>query len=93
MIKRAVLIYEALKPEEEIIKRQELLLTPDMHGGNGSLNTIVMDVGTTTKDSSVQKKMLWQSDRGFQVTTIKQKPGQPETIHTKKVSWNGLDGL
>jgi hypothetical protein len=93
MIKRALLVYQAEKPDEEIIRRQEVVLTPDMYGGNGTLNTIIFDVAMISKDSSVQKRMLWQADRGFQVTTIRQKPGQEESIITKKVSWNGMDGL
>ena len=32
--------------------------------------------------------MLWQVDKSFQVTTIRQLPGQKETTTTYKVIWS-----
>ena len=36
----------------------------------------------------MQKRLLWKIDESFQVTTIRQLAGQPETTSTVKVVWN-----
>ena len=83
---RVMLSYLPENPEKENIQRQEVLISPGPAGDR--VNSIYIDYISTTKDSSLEKKMLWRVDRSFQVTTIKQKPGQPETITTTKVIWN-----
>jgi len=65
------------------IQKQEVIITPD--GKN--IKTIYIDKGWANKDSSVSKKMIWQVDEYFQVLTLKQLPGQPETSHILKVTW------
>jgi hypothetical protein len=85
---RAVFIYKPNDPKNEVVLRQELVVTPDPYGGNGKVNNIIIDFVAGNRDSLVEKKMLWQADKSFQVTTIRQKPGQPETISTTKVIWN-----
>lgn len=35
--------------------------------------------------------MFWQMDKSFQITTISQKPGQPEKTKIIKVTWNEQD--
>jgi hypothetical protein len=39
------------------------------------------------KDNTIQKRMIWQIDKSFQVTTIVQKGKGNETIATYKVEW------
>jgi hypothetical protein len=87
-LNRAILVYEPIEKENEIIQRQELVVTPDLTGGDGTVNSIIVDYLLSSKDSSVQKRMLWQADRSFQITTIKQLPGKPETMSTTRVTWN-----
>ncbi|TMI64613.1 MAG: hypothetical protein E6H07_01470 [Bacteroidetes bacterium] len=67
------------------IQKQEVIIKPDADGGK--IRTIYIDREITTKDSSVIKKMIWQVDEYFQVLTLKQLPGQPETTHILKVTW------
>jgi len=67
------------------IQKQEVIIKPDADGGK--IKTIYIDREVTTKDSSVIKKMIWQVDEYFQVLTLKQLPGQPETTHILKVTW------
>ena len=86
-LNRVYLFYKPIKPKDTEIQSQQVIITPDMAAGD-KVRSIIIDWEIGNKDSSVQKRMLWQVDQSFQVTTIAQKPGQPETIRTMKVSWN-----
>jgi len=86
-INRVLLVYTPVKPEQELIQRQEVLIQPDPAAGD-KIKTIIINTSINTKDSAVQKRMLWQVDKSFQVVTIKQLPGQPETTTTTRVVWN-----
>lgn len=86
MLNRVAITYVPEKPEKSLIQRQDMLITPDASGGK--VRTIIIDYLLNNRDSIVQKRMLWQVDRSFLVTTIKQKAGQPESISTTKVIWN-----
>ena len=83
---RILMIYLPTDREKETVQRQEVLVTPDE--GIGKMNSVIINYYSNTKDSSVEKKMLWRVDQSFQVTTITQKPGMPESITTTKVVWN-----
>jgi hypothetical protein len=85
-LNRVLITYIPVKPEKEIIQRQEILIKPDPSGDK--LTNIIINSVYSTKDSTVQKKLLWRVDESFQVTTTKQLPGQPETNSTVKVVWN-----
>ena len=84
-LNRVVLTYTPLKPEKEEIQRQEVLIKPDPSGDK--MTNIIINRVINTKDSSVQKRLLWKVDESFQVITIKQLKGQPETTSTVKVVW------
>ena len=86
MLNSVVITYLPEQPEKSPIQRQEILISSDPEGDK--VRTIIIDYLLNNRDSSIQKKMLWQIDRSFLVTTIKQKPGQPETVSTTKVIWN-----
>jgi hypothetical protein len=84
---KTIIFTYSLKPgEKQPITRQELLVTPDV--GSNKVTSIYIDYSIETRDSSLQKKLLWQPDRSFQVTTIRQYPGQQEKVLTTKVTWN-----
>ena len=85
-LNRVILTYLPVTAEKEEIQRQEVLIQPDPSGDK--ITSIIIDYFINNKDSSVQKKMLWQVDQSFQVTTSRQLPGQPEKIATYKVIWN-----
>jgi hypothetical protein len=86
-LNRVILSYKPVNPDKEEIQLQEVLITPDIATGD-KVRNIIIDRWVINKDSSVQKRMLWQVDQSFQVATITQKAGQPETIKTIKVTWN-----
>ncbi len=87
MLNRVIITYLPVNPEKEEVKRQEILATP-IPGEDAKVNNIIIIREINNRDSFVQKKMLWQMDKSFQVVTTSQQPGKPEIIITTRVSWN-----
>ena len=84
--------YRPVHPDKEELKQVDLIIDPSLESkGKSQITTIIIDKLFSNRDSSVEKKLLWQMDRSFQVTTIKQLPGQPEVYSSYKVIWSGLD--
>ena len=83
---RVVLTYIPLKPEKEEIQRQEVLIKQDPSGDK--VTNIIINSVVNTKDSAVQKRLLWKIDESFLVVTTKQLAGQPETTSAIKVIWS-----
>jgi hypothetical protein len=88
-INRVFIVCTPIKPEREQIQKQEVIIQQGPEGDK--ITNIIIDYYINTKDSSLQKRMLWQADRSFQVATTRQLPGQPETITVYKVIWNEDD--
>lgn len=87
LLNRVVITYTPLNPDKEEVKKQELLIIPNEAAGDKVSNVIILRE-ISNKDSLLQKKMLWQMDKSFQVVTTSQKPGKPEVTITTKVTWN-----
>lgn len=87
IINRVIIAYLPVNPEEEEVKRQELLATPVL-GEEARINNIIILREINNRDSFLQKKMLWQVGKSFQVVTTSQKPGKREITTTTKVIWN-----
>jgi hypothetical protein len=85
---RVFFYYTPLKPEKEEIQRQDVLIKPDPVNGNDKVMTIIINSIVTNNDTTIEKKMLWNVDRSFQVTAVKQFRDSPETISTYRVVWN-----
>lgn len=84
-INRAIIVYEPKDPQKQQIQREEILINPAE--GNGKVTSIIINSIISTKDSLLEKKLLWQLDKSFQGTIIRQKLGEPETTTTYKVIW------
>ena len=85
--------YTPIHPEKEEFKQIDLIIDPSLEiQGKSQITTIIIEKMLTNKDSSVEKKLLWQTDKSFQVTTIKQLPGQPEIYSSYKVIWSSVNG-
>lgn len=84
-IDRVLLTYLPVKPEKEEIQRQEVLIKQSPSAN--TVTNIIINRILDTKDSMVQKKLLWNVNRNFQVVTTKQLKGQPETTSTVEVIW------
>jgi hypothetical protein len=85
-LNRAIFSYIPVNPDNEVIQREQLLVKPG--SPEDKITSIIIDYLLSNRDSSVQKNMLWQVDNSFQVTTIRQLPGQKETTTTYKVIWS-----
>ena len=81
-----IFTYRPKDAEKEEVQKQEILITPNPTGDK--VRSIIIDRLVNHKDSSVMKKMLWQVNKSFQVTTTIQKPNVPEKTFTLKVVWN-----
>lgn len=81
-----ILTYEAIDPAKEIIQSEQVTIQPGV--GGDKVKNIFINMVSSSRDSSVEKKLLWRMDQSFQVSTIKQLPGQPETSNSYKVTWN-----
>lgn len=85
----STMIYTPLDPDKDDIARIELIMDPRLAEiGKNVIKSIFVDRSTVSRDSSIQKKLLWQMDQSFQITTLLQKPGRPETTSTMKVVWD-----
>ncbi len=85
-LKMVILNYMPKDADKEI-RRQEVMIAPGQQSDD-KVKTIIIDRVITNKDSSVQKNMLWQVDKLFQVVTVINKNNQPEKIQKLKVVWN-----
>lgn len=81
----AIIRQEPLDKEDELIQSQEILIKPSLEGDK--VKNIIINTLLNKKNSSVQKRMLWNADQGFLITTITQENGKPETVTTVKVDW------
>ena len=88
-LNRVLLTYTPVNPENEEIQRQEVLIKPDPSGDK--VTNIIINSVINTRDSSVQKKLLWKVGESFQTTITKQLAGQPEKTSIVKVMWNEDD--
>jgi hypothetical protein len=81
--------YRPIDPTREEIQRVDFIIDPTLaETGKSVVKTIYIDRGFLNKDSSVQKRLLWQMDKSFQVAITRQLPGKPETNTTFRVIWN-----
>lgn len=87
-LQRVIITYLPVNPDKELIQREELLVEPTADGTPSVIKNVIVNTSAISKDSSVEKRMLWQPDLRFQVTTIKQVADQPESVSTLKVTWN-----
>jgi hypothetical protein len=87
LLGRAIFKYTPIHPEKEEVKSQELLATP-VPGADARINNVIILREISNRDSFLQKKMLWQMNRSFQIITTTQKPGKPELTTITRVTWN-----
>jgi hypothetical protein len=85
-LKRVILNYMPKDVNQEI-RRQEVMIEPGQQSED-KVRTIIIERVVTNEDSTIQKKMLWQVDKHFQVVTVTTKKNQPEKIEKLKVIWN-----
>jgi hypothetical protein len=87
LLNRVIITYTPEKPEREEIQKQEILVTPNLATGD-KVNNIIIESVKSDRNGFLEKKMLWQLDHSFLITTTTQKPGEPEIVTTTRVTWN-----
>ena len=87
LLNRVIITYKPINSDGGEIKKQEIQVTPDLATGD-KVNNIIINRVINNRDGFLQKDMLWQIDKSFQVVTTTRQPGQPEKITTTKVTWN-----
>jgi len=87
-IDRVLLYYTPEKADKEEIQREDVMIKPDPVNGNDKVTSIIINSVVNKNDTTIEKKMLWNVDKSFQVTTIKQFKDSPETVSTYRVVWN-----
>lgn len=87
LLNRVIITYKPINSDDGEIKKQEIQVTPDLTTGD-KVNNIIINRVINNRDGFLQKDMLWQIDKSFQVVTTTRQPGQPEKITTTKVTWN-----
>lgn len=86
MLKKVIITYTPVEKDEEL-QRQEIHITPG-NGDEDKISTIILNRYHANKDSTIQRRLLWQVGERFQVVTTIQKAGIPEQTTTMKVIWN-----
>ncbi|MGQ0740475.1 MAG: hypothetical protein ACT4OJ_15605 [Bacteroidota bacterium] len=87
LLGRVIFKYVPVDPDKEEVKSQEFLATP-VPGQDARINNVIIIREISNRDSFLQKKMLWQMDKSFQIVTTRQKPGIPEVTTITRVIWN-----
>lgn len=90
LMDRVFISYLPINPDKEEIQKEEILVMPNAATGD-KVTTILISSIRNNKDGLLQKELLWQMDKSFQVITTTQKPGQPEELVTTRVTWNDDD--
>jgi len=84
-LNRAIITYTP-KDKEQEIQREEVMIEPHSETGD-KVKNIIVDKLINSKESSITKRMLWNVDESFQVTTIIQQQGREDSTNTIKIQW------
>jgi hypothetical protein len=89
-LNRVMMVYSPVNAANEEIQRQEVLIKPDAIEGD-KITSIFINSVTNSQEGQVEKKLLWQIDKSFQVTTVSSPKNGAEKTSTFKVIWNEED--
>lgn len=87
LLNSVIITYTPKDPVNEEIQKQELLVTPNIATGD-KVNNIIIESVKNDRNGLLEKKMLWQIDKSFLITTTTQKPGEAEIVTITKLTWN-----
>ena len=62
------------------------MIEPNSETGD-KVKNIIVDKLINSKESNITKRMLWNVDESFQVTTIIQQQGREDSTNTIKIQW------
>lgn len=87
-LNRVVFTYTALKEGLEI-QKIDVVIIPD--SGGDKVSNIIISSSITANAAVINKNLLWQVDKSFQVVKIIQEENKPEKIIITKVVWNNKE--
>lgn len=82
---KVFITYRPKNADTTVIQRQEVII--DKEDVGDKVSTFIIHTIQTSKDSSVEKELLWKVDNSFNVVSSVQKPGEKEVKRTFKVVW------
>lgn len=85
-IEKVILSY-ATRAEDMEILREDVILLPTL-GTDHVVESIYIELVDENSRGTVQKKMFWEANRRFRITSIIQNEKEPEKIESVQVSWS-----
>jgi hypothetical protein len=83
--KSATFNYTALD-SASALNRIDVLATPDEL--ISKVSSVYMQEATSSNDTAIVRKLLWQTDKEFEIIQIVQAPNKPKAITQRIVIWN-----
>lgn len=80
-------ITSTLKENEKGEVQRQMLSIGLSDISNAQVSSIFIDTYTSSGDSTIEKKLVWEIDKYFTIYTTVQKQNQPEKNHFVKVEW------
>jgi hypothetical protein len=74
--------------EDNPVRREDVMLNPTNESGNSEVQNIIINTLEQSKDSSIEKNMVWYAGKRFTIITKIQKANKPEKIKKLEVIWN-----
>ncbi|HEU4472754.1 MAG TPA: hypothetical protein VFR58_16785 [Flavisolibacter sp.] len=71
------------------LNRQDVTIVPGF-GQEDRIETVYLEKIIEDDDSTVEKKMLWETGKYFQIRTIVQKKNTPDRVENLKVAWKSF---
>lgn len=89
LLKRAVFSYSP-KDEDAEVLQQDVTIEPGASAEGDAVRTIFVNLLSEEDNRTIQKKMLWEVGRRFQIVTTTQQKGSPDENRTVEVWWAPL---
>lgn len=87
MAGRVFMSYTAYDKNVDVVK-QDVSIMPGFGAVEDKVMTIYVEKIKDDDDVVTEKKMLWDTNRYFNIRTITQKKNAPEQVHNLRVQWN-----
>lgn len=86
-------IFTYTTTEAHPVQREDVTVEPQPNAkGQNDIRSMYADYWTSEGNASVRKNMLWEAAQRFEITTVTDAAGKPQTIKKVRVIWNGFEG-
>lgn len=87
LLKRVIITYTPLHPEQEEVQKEEVMVAPDAAVGD-KVTTLLTTRIKNDRNGLLQEELLWMIDNRFTIVRTRKLPGQEAEVITTKVIWN-----